>query len=156
LTNQVAMVIELDDTDRKILMELQRDARRSFKKIGEDIGVSEATVFVRVKKLLEKGVLKGFKAVVDPKTVGKTLTAIVLIRAYPKTFSGMLDALKKLDDVYEIYDVTGQYYSILKIRTSGTDELSKIIDEIGTIEGILGTETIIVLRTIKEEFGVRI
>jgi Lrp/AsnC family transcriptional regulator for asnA, asnC and gidA len=150
------MLIELDEIDRRILLELQRDGRRSFKKIAEDAGVSEATVFVRVRKLQEKGVMKGFRAVVDPKAVGKSLTAIVLVRAYPKTYPGMLDALKKIDDIYEIYDVTGEYYSILKIRTSGTDELSKIIDDIGTIEGIAGTETIIVLRTLKEEFGVRI
>jgi Lrp/AsnC family transcriptional regulator for asnA, asnC and gidA len=150
------MIAELDETDREVLKQLQRDARKSFKKIGEEVGVSEATVFVRVKKLREKGVLKGFRAVVDPAAVGKTLTAIVLVRAHPQTFPGMLDALKKLDDVYEIYDVTGEYYSILKIRTSGTDELSKIMDGIGTIEGITGTESIIVLRTVKEELGVRI
>ncbi len=149
-------MLELDDIDRKILRELQRDARTSFKKIGEQVGVSEATVFVRVKKLQEKSVLKGFRAVVDPKAVGKTLTAIVLVRARPQTFPGMLDALRKLEDVYEIYDVTGEYYSILKIRTSGTDELSRIMDRIGTIEGIMGTETIIVLRTVKEEFSVKI
>ncbi len=156
MTNQVSMVIELDDTDRRILKHLQRDGRMSFKKIGEDVGVSEATVFVRVKKLQEKGVLKGFRAVVDQKAVGKTLTAIVLVRAHPQTFPGMLDALKKLDDVYEIYDVTGEYYSILKIRTTGTDELGRIMDQIGTIEGVAGTETIIVLRTVKEELGVKI
>jgi Lrp/AsnC family transcriptional regulator for asnA, asnC and gidA len=150
------MMNELDETDRRILVELQRDGRKSFKKIGEEVGVSEATVFVRVRKLQEKGVVKGFRAVVDPRAVGKSLTAIVLVRAHPKTFPGMLDALKKLDDIYEIYDVTGEYYSILKIRTSGTDELSKIIDEIGAIDGIAGTETIIVLRTLKEEFSVRI
>ncbi|MGD0424174.1 MAG: Lrp/AsnC family transcriptional regulator [Candidatus Bathyarchaeia archaeon] len=156
MTSHASKIIELDETDRKILVELQRDGRRSFKKIGEDAGVSEATVFVRVRKLQEKGVLKGFRAVVDPKAVGKNLTAIVLVRAYPKTFPGMLNALKKFADIHEIYDVTGQYYSILKIRTSGTDELGKIIDEIGAVEGIAGTETIIVLRTVKEEFGVRI
>jgi Lrp/AsnC family transcriptional regulator for asnA, asnC and gidA len=150
------MVTELDETDREILKQLQRNARKSFKKIGEEIGVSEPTVFVRVKKLQAKGVLKGFRAVVDPVAVGKTLTAIVLVRAHPQTFPGMLDALKKLDDVYEIYDVTGEYYSILKIRTTGTDELSRIMDGIGTIEGITGTESIIVLRTVKEELGVRI
>jgi Lrp/AsnC family transcriptional regulator for asnA, asnC and gidA len=156
LINQVSMLVELDDTDRRILKQLQRDARMSFKRIGEDVGVSEATVFVRVKKLQEKGVLKGFRAVVDPKMVGKTLTAIVLVRAHPQAFPGMLDALKKLDDVYEIYDVTGEYYSILKIRTTGTDELGRIMDQIGTIEGVAGTETIIVLRTVKEELGVKI
>jgi len=156
LTSHVSTIIELDETDRKILAELQRDGRRSFKKVGEDAGVSEATVFVRVRKLKEKGVLKGFRAVVDPKVVGKSLTAIILVRAYPKTFPGMLNALKKFDDINEIYDVTGEYYSILKIRTSGTDELGKIIDQIGAVEGVAGTETIIVLRTVKEEFNVRI
>jgi Lrp/AsnC family transcriptional regulator for asnA, asnC and gidA len=150
------MVIEVDETDRRILRQLQGDGRKSFKRIGEEVGVSEATVFVRVKKLQARGVLTGFRAVVDPKAVGKTLTAIVLVRAHPQTFPGILDALKKLDDIYEIYDVTGEYYSILKIRTTGTDELGKIMDKIGMIEGIEGTDTIIVLRTVKEDLGVKI
>jgi Lrp/AsnC family transcriptional regulator for asnA, asnC and gidA len=148
--------MELDDADRKILRALQKDARASFKKIGEEVGVSEATVFVRVKKLQEGGVLRGFKAIVDPKAVGKNLTAIMLVKANPKGLPSMLAALKRLEDIYEIYDVTGQYYSIVKIRTEGTDELSKIIDEIGTIEGVVGTETVIVLRTVKEESSVKV
>ncbi len=94
-------LVELDETDRRILRALQEDARASFKNIGQSIGVSEATVFVRVKKLQERGVLRGFKAIVDPISVGKTLT-----------------------------------------------------DEIGMIEGVAGTETVIVLRTVKEELGV--
>jgi len=141
---------------QKVLRELQRDARASFKAIAKEIGVSEATIFVRVKKLTEKGVLKGFKAVVDPRAVGKTLTAFILVRAQPKAYPAMLAALKKLEDIYEIYDVTGQYYSILKVRTGGTDELSKIIDEIGSVEGVAGTETMIVFRTVKEDFSIRV
>jgi len=147
---------ELDEIDRKILIALQKDARISFKKIADETGVSEATVFVRVKKMQERGVIKSFMAVVDPRTVGKSLTAIVLVRAKPKGLPGLLDALKKLDDIYEVYDVTGQYYSILKIRTSGTEQLSKIIDEIGQVEGVAGTETVIVLRTVKEELKVKL
>ena len=149
-------MVELDDVDKKVLRALQKDARASFRRVGKEVGVSEATVFVRVRKLQEKGVLQGFKAVVDPKSVGKKLTAIMLIRAQPRSLVGMLDALKKLDDIYEIYDVTGQYYSILKIRTDSTEQLGKIIDEIGMIEGVAGTETVIVLRTVKEEFGVKV
>jgi Lrp/AsnC family transcriptional regulator for asnA, asnC and gidA len=147
---QVNQMVDLDDTDHKILAELQHDARSSFKAVAQKIGVSEATVFVRVKKLQEKGVIKAFQAIVDPTAVGKNLTAIVLVRANPKAFPGTLEALKKLDDIYEIYDVTGEYYCILKIRTSGTDELGKIMDEVGAIDGIAGTETIVVLRTVKE------
>jgi Lrp/AsnC family transcriptional regulator, regulator for asnA, asnC and gidA len=147
---------ELDDTNKKILRALQKDARVSFKQIANDIGVSEATVFVRVRKLQEKGVLQGFRALVDPKSVGKNLTAITLIRAQPRSLVGILDALKKFEDISEIYDVTGQYYSIVKIRTDTTQHLSKIIDEIGMIDGVAGTETVIVLRTVKEEFGVQV
>jgi len=149
-------MIELDDADREILRALQRDARASFKTIAKEIGMSEATIFVRVKKLKNAGVIKAFRAIIDPKAIGKTLTAFVLVRAMPKAFPGMLNALKKLEDIYEIYDVTGQYYSIVKLRTTGTDDLSKIMDEIGTIEGVAGTETLIAMRTIKEETALRI
>ncbi len=147
---------DIDEVDRKIIRELQQDARASFKKIGKGIGVSEATVFVRVKKLQEKDVLKGFQAMVDPKSVGQKLTAIILVRALPKSYPVMLKALSKLPEVYEIYDVTGDYYSVLKVRTTDTDQLSKIIDEIGMIEGVASTETLVVLRTLKEEFGIRV
>ncbi len=153
---QGSEMVELDETDRKILRALQEDARASFKLVGKEVGVSEATVFVRVRKLQEKGVLQSFRAVIDPRSIGKTVTAIMLIRAQPRSLVGVLDALKKLDDIYEIYDVTGQYYSIIKIRTDSTEHLSKIIDEIGMIDGVAGTETVIVLRTLKEEFGVKV
>jgi Lrp/AsnC family transcriptional regulator for asnA, asnC and gidA len=152
---QVSQVADLDDADRKILRELQRDARVSFKTIAQKVGVSEATIFVRVKKMQQKGVIQNFTAIVNPTAVGKPLTAIVLVHANPKAHSGTLDAMRKFDDIYEIYDVTGQYYSILKIRTSGTEELAKIMDEVGKIDGIAGTETIVVLRTVKEDFAVK-
>ena len=152
---QVSQSASLDEADLKILRELQRDARASFKTIAQKVGVSEATVFVRVRKMHEKNVIKGFTTLVNPAAVGKPLIAIVLVRANPKAFTGTLEELKKFEDVYEIYDVTGQYYSILKIRTSGTEELGKIMDEIGEIDGISGTETIIVLRTVKEDATVR-
>jgi DNA-binding Lrp family transcriptional regulator len=153
---QVSSAGDLDDADCKILRELLRDARVSFKAVAQKVGVSEATVFVRVRKMQERGVIKGFTTLIAPAAVGKPLTAIVLVRANPKAYGGMLDALKKLDDIYEVYDVTGQYYAILKIRTSGTEALGRLMDEIGKIDGIAGTETIIVLRTVKEDVGVRI
>ena len=153
---QLSQVNHLDEVDLKILRELQRDARISFKTIAEKVGVSEATIFVRVKKMHERGTIKGFTTLVSPAAVGKPLTAIVFVRENPKAHSGTLDALRKIEDIYEVYDVTGQYYSILKIRASGTDELGRIMDEVARIDGIAGTETIIVLRTVKEDVTVRI
>ena len=147
--------MELDDVDRQILNLLQDDARRSFKEIAEEAKVSEATVFVRVKKLMKNSVIKSYKAIVDPKQVGKGTLAFVMLKANPNVYTKVLPTLVDMDEIYEIYDVTGAYYAILKIRTSSTEELATIIDKIGMIEGITGTETTVVLRSIKEEIAIK-
>jgi DNA-binding Lrp family transcriptional regulator len=145
----------LDDVDRQILNLLQDNARRSFKEIAEEAKVSEATVFVRVKKLMKNSVIKSYKAIVDPKQVGKGTLAFVMLKANPNVYTKVLPTLVNMDEIYEIYDVTGAYYAILKIRTSSTEELAAIIDKIGMIEGITGTETAVVLRSIKEEIAIK-
>ena len=147
--------MELDETDKRILDLLQEDARRSFKDIAKEVDVSEATVFFRVKKLVKSGVIKSFKAIVDPKLVGKETLAFVMLKANPNVYTKVLPTLMKMEEIYEIYDVTGAYYAILKIRTRNTEELAAIIDKIGMIEGITGTETAVVLRKIKEELTIK-
>jgi Lrp/AsnC family transcriptional regulator for asnA, asnC and gidA len=147
--------LELDDVDRHILNLLQDDARRSFKEIAEEVKVSEATVFVRVKKLMKNSVIKSYKAIVDPKQVGKGVLAFVMLKVNPNVYTKVLPTLVNMDEIYEIFDVTGAYYAILKIRTNSTEELAAIIDKIGMIEGITGTETAVVLRSIKEEIAIK-
>jgi Lrp/AsnC family transcriptional regulator for asnA, asnC and gidA len=141
----------IDEIDLKILKMLQENARTPFSKIASSIGVSEATVHLRVQKLRRLGVIKGFRAVIDPAKVGKGLTAIILLKADPLKFKEVLKKVASIDDVYEVYDVTGEYYAVLKIRTSSRESLAKIIDKIGEIEGVTSTQTMVVLRTIKEE-----
>jgi len=141
----------IDDIDLKILRMLQENARTPFSKIASSIGVSEATVHLRVQKLKRLGVIKGFRATIDSVKVGKGLTAIVLLKADPLKFKEVLKKVASIDDVYEVYDVTGEYYAVLKIRTNSRESLAKIIDKIGEIEGVTSTQTMVVLRTIKEE-----
>jgi DNA-binding Lrp family transcriptional regulator len=152
----VIVLRDLDDVDRKILRKLQEDARISFKEIAKEVGTSEATVFVRVKKLQKSGVIKGFRAIVNPPSVGKQVTAFALVKAEPKSYPRMLAQLMNLEDICEIHDVTGAYYSILKMRTTNSEQLAEILDKIGEIEGVAGTETVIVLRTIKEETSIKL
>ncbi|HID17003.1 TPA: Lrp/AsnC family transcriptional regulator [Candidatus Bathyarchaeota archaeon] len=135
---------------------LQEDARKPFKEMAERAGVSEATIHVRVKRLRREGVIKGFKAIVDPKLVGKATTAFILVKADQRTFSKAMEKVKGMDDVYEVYDVTGSYYAILKVRTKDTEELASLIDKIGSVEGVTATETAVVLRSIKEELTIRL
>jgi len=147
---------KLDEVDKTILEMLQDDARIAFRRIAEKVGVSEATIFVRVKKLIKRGVIRRFTAIVAPELVGKGLTAFVLINADPKMLQEVFDSLSKIEDIYEIYDVTGSYYAIVKIRTKDREHLKRIIDEIGVIEGVKSTETAIVLRSVKEETRIKI
>ena len=149
------MPSETDAVDKAILEMLQDDARIAFRRIARKVGVSEATVFIRVKKLLERGVIRRFTALVSPELVGKSLTAFVLVNANPKNLQEVLDTLNDMDDVYEIYDVTGTYYAIAKIRVEDREKLAKIIDQIGLIEGVTSTETAVVLRSIKEETRIK-
>ena len=146
----------LDNIDRVILETLQDDARTALRKIAEKTGVSEATIFARVKKLQEKGVIKRFTALVSPELLGKSLTAFVLINTNPKSLQTVLVSLQGMNDVYEAYDITGSFYAIAKIRASSREELAKLIDQIGLIDGVTSTETAIVLRCIKEETRVKI
>jgi len=149
------MPSETDAVDKAILEMLQDDARIAFRRIARKVGVSEATVFIRVKKLLERGVIRRFTALVSPELVGKSLTAFVLVNANPKNLQEVLDTLNDMDDVYEIYDVTGTYYAVAKIRVEDREKLAKIIDQIGLIEGVTSTETAVVLRSIKEETRIK-
>ena len=149
------MASRIDAVDRKILEMLQDNARIAFRKIAKEAGVSEATAFIRARKLVEKGIIRRFTALVSPEKLGKNLTAFVLVNADPKRLQMVLDALSDMDAVYEVYDVTGSYYTIAKIRTEDREKLAKIIDQIGLIEGITSTETAIVLRSIKEETRIK-
>ncbi len=150
------MIDCLDDVDKVILETLQDDARTPLRIIAEKTGVSEATIFARVRKLLEKGVIKRFTALVSPELLGKNLMAFVLINANPKHLQMVLASLQKMEDVYEAYDVTGTYYAIAKIRANSREELAKLIDQIGLIEGVTSTETAIVLRCVKEETRIKL
>ncbi len=141
----------MDEIDKELLRILQDNAKTPYSKISKRLGVSEATVHLRIRKLLKKGVIKRFQAIVDPEKVGKGTVAIIALTADPRKYEEVLEKLKEIPDVYEIYDVTGEYYTILKVRVGSREELTKVLDEIGRIEGVESTRTMFVLRTIKEE-----
>lgn len=149
------MSIRIDDVDKTILEMLQEDSRVALRKIAEKLSVSEATIFVRVKKLREKGVIKRFTVDVSPELLGKGLVAFVMLKADPQKYPETLEGIKAINDICEIYDVTGNYYAILKVRTGSREELRSIIDKLGLIDGVISTETAIVLRQIKEDRIIR-
>ncbi|RLG05821.1 MAG: hypothetical protein DRN68_08060 [Thaumarchaeota archaeon] len=89
----------------------------------------------------------------DPEKLGFTLTAFIAITAQPSKYEDVLKALAEIPEVQEIYDVTGDYYCLVKLRTNSRESLAEILDRIGSLDGVASTETRIVLRTIKEDYA---
>jgi Lrp/AsnC family transcriptional regulator, regulator for asnA, asnC and gidA len=147
---------KLDDLDRSILDALQDDARASFADIARKFDVSEATIHLRVKKMKDAGVIKGFYTIVVPEKVGKELTAFIYIKVDPLKYAKVLEHLLTIRDLYEIYDVTGEYYAVIKVRTHGGEGLAKILDALGKVDGIISTMSMVVLRTLKDELKIEL
>jgi len=144
------MTYYLDDIDKQILRILEEDARTPFSKIAKMLNLSESTIHIRIKRLKENGVIKGFYVDVDPEKIGYNVMAFVLIKADPKKYESILKTISEYKEVYEIFDVTGEYYALLKVRVKSREELAVVLDKIGNMEGVTSTYTMFVLRTVKE------
>ena len=149
-------MVELDQVDKKILEILQRDGRIPFSRIAREVGLSEATIHLRIKRLRESGVLKGFTAIIDPEKIGKNTLAFVLVRTDVRRHNEVLSEIAAIKDVQEAYDITGEYSALVKIRVGNREELAQVLDQIAKIEGVRETETLYVLRVIKEEKSIKL
>ena len=95
--------------DRKILELLQKDARMPITKIAKNVNMSENGVKYRLEKLEEKGIIKRFAVLIDPRKIGKSIMAIFNIEVEPKTMRKSIPLLRKTDDFIKIYHTTGNY-----------------------------------------------
>lgn len=148
--------MNLDDLDKKILNFLKNDARMSFVKIAKQLGVSEGTVHLRVKKLIEEGVIKGFYTILDPDKIGLPIRAFIGLQADPSLYENILKKIREIDGVYAVYDVTGEFSALIDVKVRDKRELTELIDQVGAIPGVKNTVTMLVLRVLKEDFGVAV
>lgn len=148
--------MNIDDLDKKILNFLQNDARLSFVKIAKQLGVSEGTIHLRVRKLIEEGVIKGFYTIVDPDKIGLPIRAFIGLQADPSLYESILKKISEINGVYGIYDVTGEFSALIDVKVGSKKELTELIDQVGAIPGVKSTVTMLVLRVLKEELGVTV
>lgn len=142
----------LDDLDYRILIELVRDGRVSFRKIAEKIGVSASTIVSRVEALEKNGVIKGYAALIDPQKVGYSLSAVIHVRIRHGKLLEVQRMIASYPNVYGVYDVTGESDSVILARFRDREELSTFIKTLLANEYVERTITYIVLDTIKEEW----
>ena len=119
--------------------------------IAKVVGLSAPAVGERVRKLEQAGVIRGFRAVLDPEALGLHVTAFVMIAPQPRTPARDLVArLEALPEVEALYAVAGVYSFMAKVRARSTAELDEFLDRLFMLEGVERTETTMVLRTVAE------
>ena len=143
-------IMELDETDRKLLNLLQGDAKVPYAKLAKRLGISSSGIYKRVKRLMDAGVIKKFVVVVDPQAVGKKLKAFIGVSTSPGTCGQVIAQLNRRPEVLEIHEVVGEHDLFLKLIINDTLGLNKVLHEIDRIPGVSSTRTLVVLKTEKE------
>lgn len=150
------VAIHLDELDLKILRLLVEDARRSSKDIAEKLGVATGTIYNRIKRLTEEGVIKGYMPIIDASKLGFELTALVLIQADGKFLVEVENEISKVDGVVGVYDITGDFDAAIIVRFKDRASMNKFIKSLIAIPHIKRTVTNVVLNIVKEDPRIRI
>jgi Lrp/AsnC family transcriptional regulator, leucine-responsive regulatory protein len=137
----------LDDRDRIILAALQRDARGTFADIGREAGLAASSVHERVRKLEQSGVIRAYRAEVDPESVGLFVTALVSVTPLDaKQPDDLPQRVHEFEEVEDCHSVAGDENYILKVRTRTTSDLEDFLRRLRE-KGEVQTRTTVVLST---------
>ena len=141
----------LDQIDQRIVALLREGARRSFREIGEAVGLSAPAVKRRVDRLEASGVIAGYTAVLDPVHLGWPMQAIVsLICEGTMDADEVRAAFEGHPEVGAAYTVAGEASAVLLVRASDTQHLEPLLERLREHKGVLRTQTQIVLSTLFE------
>jgi Lrp/AsnC family leucine-responsive transcriptional regulator len=121
-------VVSLDETDRRLLAELQGDARLSLAELGRRVGLSSPAVAERVRRLSDEGVIRGFHADVDPRALGYALSVIIRVRPAPRQLPKVAELARATPEVVECHRITGEDCFFLKAHVRDVEHLEEVID----------------------------
>lgn len=144
--------VNIDEIDKRILSELLRDCRRSYRAIARKAGTSVGTVLARIRKMEKVGVIKAYAAVLDHEKLDYQLTVIAEITVSKGKLLEMEEAIGKLPNTCAVYDVTGLTDALVIAKFRNREELSRFTKSLLAMPFVDRTNTHIVLTTVKEDF----
>jgi Lrp/AsnC family leucine-responsive transcriptional regulator len=141
----------LDEIDIKVIRRLMEQGRITWSELGAYLGMSAPAAADRVRRLEERGLIKGYAAIVDPEMLcGVTAFISVIVESTEKR-DEFLAQVKKLTEVQECYHVAGNEDYLLKVRCRSLRELEHLVSaELKGVAGIIKTRTTVVMSTVKE------
>lgn len=142
----------LDDVAKRIIEQLQEDGRRSYAEIAQAVGLSEAAVRQRVRRLLDAGVMQ-IVAVTDPLTLGFSRQAMIGITAQGD-IEEIAQRLSVLPQIDYVVICAGSFDIIAELVCEDDEQLISIVnDQVRSIEGVRRTETFVYLRLAKQTYA---
>ena len=145
--------LTLDATDLKILQALQEEARQTYTAIGKLLGIAHSTVYDRVKRMEQYGIIKKYTAVIDAEKAGaKGITAIMTVITDPKESEKVAETLCKAPEVLEVYTSLSEELQIIaKVVAEDQESLHAFIaNSVAPPPGVLRIRTSIVTKKFKE------
>lgn len=146
----------LDEKDEKILDILQRDGRATNVELARLVELTPSATLERVRKLEERGFIKGYLATLDPHALGLGLVAFIFVRVDDRDAAfedeeKTAEGLAALPSVQEVHHLAGEDCFLVKVRARDTDDLFRVLkEEFAQFKSIRSTRTTIVLKTVKE------
>ena len=134
--------MRLDEKDLRILEILKKDSRTHFTAIGKDLGVTDATIYFRVKNMVEAGIIKKFTIIVDDKKLNSKLNGFLLMNVIPGHMEEVTKALMENKYVNEVYEIYTPNDLMAKITADDLEKLRDCVQEIRQIPNISGTTLI--------------
>jgi Lrp/AsnC family transcriptional regulator, leucine-responsive regulatory protein len=137
----------VEDLDRRIVELLVADGRMSYTDLGKATGLSTSAVHQRVRRLEQRGVIRGYAAIIDPESIGLSLTAFISVAPFdPSAPDDIAERLAEVPEIEACHSVAGEENYILKVRVATPGALEHLLTRIRTLAGV-STRTTIVLST---------
>jgi Lrp/AsnC family transcriptional regulator for asnA, asnC and gidA len=143
----------LDATDWKILEALQNDARQTYTAIGKNLGLAHSTVYDRIKRMEQYGIIKKYTTIIDPeKTGNRSITAIMTVFPDPKRSEKVAEKLSKAANILEVYtSLSEELLIIAKVVAETQERLHEFIaNSVAPLPGVLRIRTSIITKKFKE------
>ena len=151
------MKVDLDDLDRKIITVLREDGRITVTDLARRVGMSKTPCQIRMRRLIDSGVIRGFRAVIDPAGLGLDHVAFAEVKL-SDTREQALDefnrAVRRIAEVEECHMIASSFDYLLKVRTADIRRYRAVLGEkISSLPHVAGTSTFVAMETVKEAGG---
>ena len=139
---------KVDKIDQKILSELSEDSSISIPKLAEKINANSSVVYSRIKRLLKNKLIERFTIKVDDKKLGYGVKSLTGINMDSKQRDNVIQELFKIPGVREVSEVTGRFDILVTMHAKNLNDMYSVVsDDIGKIDGIIGSESFIEMKT---------